>query len=88
MKNNLEWDSQERSKVINRILSLTDDQIWALFDKSEISIFDSFDVLLTEIRENGQNSDNLDILLDQSKSKEELMRLITESEKSTKNTSP
>ncbi len=77
MTNNLEMNQQDKTEVIQKILSLTDDQIWALLEKSEIGIVDSFDEVITEIRENEENSINLDMLLDET-SKQSILDLIAE----------
>lgn len=81
---NLETNKEEREKVIKKILSLTDDQIWKLLEKSEIGIVDDFDEVITEIRENEENSINLDMLLDNS-SAQSIFELIAEITKSKQN---
>lgn len=80
----LETNQEEREKVIKKILSLTDDQIWKLLEKSEIGIVDDFNEVITEIRENEENSINLDMLLDNSTS-QSIFELIAEITKSKQN---
>lgn len=84
MPSSLEVNPEEREKVIKKILSLSDDQIWKLLEKFEIGIVDDFNDVITEIRENGEDSINLDMLLDES-SAQSISELISEITKPTQN---
>lgn len=80
MTTDLELKQQKKTELIKKILSLSDDQIWALLEKSEIGVVDDFDEVMTEIRENEENSINLDMLFD-STSQQSILDLIAEIEK-------
>lgn len=73
----LKWDKGEREKVGERILRLKDGQIIELFNKAGVKLENiSMQDAVLEIRKNGGESINLNILMSRVKSKEELLKLI------------
>lgn len=78
MANELEWNPKDRTEVTNRILSLSDDQLWTFLQKLEIGDVTSFNDVITEIRENEEDSSNLDIVFDEVKSKQSVLDLIAQ----------
>ena len=73
---------EELTKLKERILALSDKQIWELYGRVRIDWGDvPMEQIVSEIRENETDSMNLDILVDEASSKEELLKGIENYEK-------
>ena len=77
----LEWDLEEKEELSKKILKLSNLQIEKLFDKVGIKCMVSMDKVVEEIREEQEESMNLDTLLTEADSKNNLLYWLTELEK-------
>ena len=77
----LEWDLEEKEELSKRILRLSNLQIEKLFKKAGIKYMVPMDKVIEEIREEQEGSMNLDTLLTEADSKNNLLYWLTELEK-------
>ncbi len=80
----LTWDSKERKEIEDRILKLTDNQIEELFEKvgiSWIASLEEMEEIVSEIRKQKHDSINLDTLMSETDSRENLLKWIEYYEK-------
>lgn len=72
----LKWKDEEYEKVAKRILNLSDEQIIELFEKAEIYFAAPMKQVIEEIRIYKVDSVNLNILMTEAESKQELLKWI------------
>lgn len=75
------WDLKEREELLKRILKLKNSQIEKLFAKVGIKYMVPMDKIIEEIREEQEDSINLDTLLSEAESKESLLYWLSKLEK-------
>ncbi|BCX15971.1 MAG: hypothetical protein KatS3mg098_204 [Candidatus Parcubacteria bacterium] len=73
-KGELEWKESEARRIRERIINLRRDQIGALSYLIGVEFpRDELDQIVLEIKENGQNSVNIDAIVYEAESKEKLL---------------
>jgi len=77
----LEWDLEEKEELSKRILRLSNLQIEKLFKKAGIKYMVPMDKVIEEIREEQEGSMNLDTLLTEADSKNNLLYWLSQLEK-------
>lgn len=77
----LKWDLEKKEELSKRILKLSNLQIEKLFKKVGIKYMVPVDKVIEEIREEQEGSMNLDILLTEADSKDNLLFWIAQLEK-------
>jgi len=77
----LTWTPEQEESLIQRILSLTNEQIMNLFEKVGIEYLEDEETIIKAIRKDKEDSSELDTLLSEADTKENLLKWISYYEK-------